>query len=58
MCKAVEDYGLENFEEGKEEGKEAVAIEMLKDHLAYEKVMQYSGLSLERVQELAKKLDL
>ncbi len=58
MCKAVEDYGLENFEEGKEEGKEAAAIEMLKDHLAYEKVMQYSGLSLERVRELARKLDL
>lgn len=58
MCKAVEDYGLENFEEGKEEGKEAAAIEMLKDHLAYEKVVQYSGLSLERVRELARKLDL
>ena len=78
MCKAVEDYGLENFEEGKEEGiaqgmeegrvqgreegraeeKEANAIEMLKDHLAYEKVVQYSGLSLERVKELAKALNV
>ena len=48
---------MEQFrEEGREEGQETAAVNMLKDHLALDKVVLYSGLSRARVLELQKNL--
>lgn len=48
---------MEQFrEEGREEGRETAAVNMLKDHLALDKVVLYSGLSRARVLELQKNL--
>ena len=50
----------EGMAEGKAEGKLesqiASAENMLKDNLPFEKIAEYTGLSLERVEELAKKV--
>ncbi|MEZ3445443.1 MAG: hypothetical protein K1W30_10010 [Lachnospiraceae bacterium] len=43
-------------EEGREEGREQNAITMLKDNLALDKVILYSGVSEARVLELQKSL--
>lgn len=48
---------MEQFrEEGREEGQETAAVNMLRDHLALDKVVLYSGLSKTRVLELQKNL--
>ena len=48
---------MEQFrEEGREEGQETAAVNMLRDHLALDKVVLYSGLSRARVLELQKNL--
>ena len=50
----------EGMAEGKAEGKLesqiASAENMLKDNLPFEKIAEYTGLPLERVEELAKKV--
>lgn len=48
MCKIMEDMRKETVKE--------TAIKMLKDNVPAEKVAEYSGLSLEEVEELKKSL--
>jgi len=45
MCKVIEDM--------RDDLRASIALEMIKDGVALEKVAQYSGLSLEKVRELA-----
>lgn len=48
---------MERFrEEGETRGQEKVAVAMLRDHLALDKVVLYSGLPMARVLELQKSL--
>lgn len=58
MCKVMEDMRNESLQEGLREGEikraESNALTMLADNsLSLEKIAQYSGLPLERVEELA-----
>ncbi len=52
----IETARLEGRADGREEASEKFAIRSLKDGLPVEKVAAYTGLSLERVQELAREL--
>ena len=54
MCKIIEDYGKECARESVAENKAETARRMLADGLKQEKVAEYSGLTLEEVQKLAK----
>ena len=54
MCKEFSSTYLD----GKAEGKLETALNMLSDGvLSFEKIAQYSGLSVEQVKELSKKMD-
>ena len=54
MCKVMEDMRNESLREGEMKRAESNALTMLADNsLPLEKVAQYSGLPLERVEELA-----
>ena len=56
MCKAIETYGDQRELQGKIEQAIENALEMIADgQLSLEKIAQYSGLSLEKVKELANK---
>ena len=54
MCKVLEDMRKEVAEKAVEREREAFALRMLADGMAPEKVAAYSGLTLEKVQELVK----
>lgn len=56
MLAELEDTREEGREESREEGREQNAITMLKDNLALDKVILYSGVSEARVLELQKSL--
>ena len=43
----------EDREEGREANQQENAISMLKDHMSHELVSKYTGLSMERVNQLA-----
>lgn len=56
MCKAMEDMRNEARAEGSKENAVRSAREMIKDgDLSYEKIAQYSGLTVDEVKELATK---
>ena len=56
MCKAIETYGEQRELQEKIEQAIENALEMIADgQLSLEKIAQYSGLSLEKVKELANK---
>ena len=56
MCKAMEDMRNEARAEALKEKSISVAREMIKDGvLSYEKIAQYSGLTVDEVKELATK---
>lgn len=53
MCKVLEDMRNETAREAAELKSIEIAERMLADGMALEKVAEYSGLKLEKVQELA-----
>jgi predicted transposase YdaD len=68
MCKLLEDFAKEMKEEwtaeakaeakakGKIENGKETALKMIEDGLPLETIVRYSGLTLEQVEELAKKV--
>ena len=54
MCKVLEDMRTEVARETAEREKAKIAMRMIADGIEPEKIAAYSGLTLEKVQELAK----
>ena len=54
MCKVLEDMRTEVARETAEREKAKIAMRMIADGMEPEKIAAYSGLTLEKVQELAK----
>jgi flagellar biosynthesis/type III secretory pathway protein FliH len=55
MEKGLEEGMLKGMEKGREESMEDVALSMIADKLPYATISKYTGLSVEKIQELAKK---
>ena len=53
MCRVLEEMRNETAKEAAELKSIEIAQRMLADGMAFEKVAEYSGLKLEKVQELA-----
>ena len=51
-----EEGRVEGREEGREAEQERVALKMLQDGLAHEKILQYTNLTSKQLNELKKKL--
>lgn len=58
MCKMMEDMRNETAYAAKKENAKENALKMLKDNLPIEKVAEYSGLSLEEIEQLKKENNL
>ena len=45
------------FDEGRDEGIEEVAVNMIRDGESFDKILKFTKLSLERIKELAKNVE-
>lgn len=58
MCRIFEEYGNEQRNEGRTEGRIGVAENLLKKEMPVEEIAEVTGLPLEQVKELAEKISV
>ena len=56
MCKIMQDLRNESRTEGLDEARTTTALDMLRDNEPIEKIIKYSHLPLERIEELAQQI--
>lgn len=55
MCRAMEEYAEEYAKKKDDERSEGIALDMMADNESLDKILKYSRLAMDRIQELATK---